>query len=550
VILDGSRQPVPIGVPGELHIGGVNLARGYLHQPDLTAEKFVPNPFSELDTDRLYRTGDLARFLPDGNVEFLGRNDNQVKIRGYRIELGEIEAVLKEQPEIKQAVVIAREDRPGDKRLVAYLVAAASTVPTTLELRTRLKRQLPDYMAPTAYVFLDQIPISSNGKIDRKALPLAAETQVLQADTYIAPQSHLEKTLVGIWAEVLGVQQVGLDGDFFDLGGHSLVGVRLLAKIKKIYQVNLELAVLFEARTVRQLADVIRKLKQPTSGEYTLVPIQPNGSRIPFFCVHGVGGGVLNYQAIAKVLGPDQPFYAFRSLLLTWEDIRETSIEELASTYIKEMRSFFPQGPYLIGGGSFGGIVAFEMAQQLYAQGAEPALLVLFDTSAPGSVQRVGTTEKLRGFWQRLRDQGVPYLVRKVALKGDDWRQRLVKRSRDVASYCHRLAGSDLPVRLRYHQVQEAHSRTMARYKIQRYPGKITLMRAVERGYLGMELLGTREDPILGWGALAGGGLEIHDVPGEHGNVLNEPHVRTVAEELETILSRPETIVPHQQPAA
>jgi amino acid adenylation domain-containing protein len=550
VILDGSCQPVPIGVAGELHIGGVNLARGYLHRPDLTAEKFVPNPFSELDTDRLYRTGDLARFLPDGNVEFLGRNDNQVKIRGYRIELGEIEAALEEQSEIKQAVVIAREDKRGDKQLVAYLVAAGSTVPTTLELRTRLKRQLPDYMAPTAYVFLNQIPISSNGKIDRKALPLPAETQALQADTYIAPRSHLEKMLVGIWAEVLGVRQVGLDDDFFDLGGHSLVGVRLLAKIKKTYQVNLELAVLFEARTVRQLADVIRKLKQPTGAEYTLVPIQPNGSRIPFFCVHGVGGGVLNYQAISKALGPDQPFYAFRSLLLTWEKTRETTIEELASVYIKEMRSLLPQGPYLIGGGSFGGIVAFEMAQQLYAQGAEPALLVLFDTSAPGSVQRVGTTEKLRGFWQRLREQGVPYLVRKVVLKGDDWRQRFVKRSRDVASYCYRLAGSDLPVRLRYYQVQEAHSRAMARYNIQRYPGKITLMRAVERGYQGMELLGTREDPRLGWVSLAGGGLEIHDVPGEHGNVLNEPHVRTVAEELETILSRPETMVPQQQPVA
>ena len=554
VILDGSRQPVPVGVAGELHIGGVNLARGYLHQPELTAEKFVPNPFPELDADRLYRTGDLARFLPDGNVEYLGRTDNQVKIRGYRIELGEIEAALEEQPEIKQAVVIAREDRPGDKRLVAYLVAAASTVPTTLELRTRLKRRLPDYMVPTAYVFLDQIPISTNGKIDRKALPLPAETQPLQADINIAPQSHLEKTLVGMWAEVLGVQQVGLDDDFFDLGGHSLVGVRLFAKIKKTYQVDLELAVLFEARTVRRLADVIRKAQQPAGAEQktwsTLVAIQPNGSRIPFFCVHGVGGGVLNYEAIAKDLGPDQPFYAFRSLLLTREDIHETTIEELASVYIKEMRSFFPQGPYLIGGGSFGGIVAFEMAQQLYAQGAEPALLVLFDTSAPGSVQRVGTIEKLRGFWQRLRDQGVPYLVRKVVLKGDDWRERLIKRGRNVAAYYHRLAGSDLPVRLRYHQVQEAHSRTMARYKIQRYPGKITLMRAVERGYLGMELLGIREDPRLGWVALAGGGLEIHDVPGEHGNVLNEPHVRTVAEELETILSRPETMVSQQQPVA
>ncbi|HEY6376807.1 MAG TPA: amino acid adenylation domain-containing protein, partial [Edaphobacter sp.] len=552
-ILDGQREPVPVGVTGELYIGGDGLARGYLNRPELTAEKFVADPF-RTGEKRMYRTGDLVRYRADGNIEWLGRIDHQVKIRGYRIELGEIEAILKEQPEIKQAVVIAREYKPGDKRLVAYLVAANSTVPTTLELRARLKRLLPDYMLPTAYVFLDQIPISPNGKIDRQALPLSAETQPLQADTYIAPRSTLEKMLVGIWAEVLGVQQIGLDDDFFDLGGHSLVGVRLLAKIKRTYQVNLELAVLFEARTVRQFAEIIRKLKQPASAEQkpwsTLVPIQPNGSRIPFFCVHGVGGGVLNYEAIARALGPDQPFYAFRSLLLTQEDIRETSIEELASTYIKEMRSFFPQGPYLIGGGSYGGIVAFEMAQQLYAQGAEPALLVLFDTSAPGSVQRVGTTEKLRGFGQRLRDQGVPYLVRKAVLKGDDWRQRLVKRGRDVASYCHRLAGSDLPVRLRYYQVQEAHLRTMARYNIQKYPGKITLMRAVERGYLGMELLGTREDPVLGWGALAGGGLEIHDVPGEHGNVLNEPHVRTVAEALETILPRPETIVPHQQPVA
>lgn len=552
-ILDGQVQPVPVGVTGELYIGGEGLARGYLNRPELTAEKFVTDPFRTGEA-RMYRTGDLTRYRADGNIECLGRIDHQVKIRGYRIELGEIEAALKEQQEIKQAVVIAREDRPGDKRLVAYLVATASTEPTTLELRTRLKRQLPDYMVPTAYVFLDQIPISDNGKIDRKALPLPAEIQSLQADTYIAPRNHFEEMLVGIWAEVLGVEQVGLDDDFFGLGGHSLAGVRLFAKIKKAYQVDLELAVLFEARTVRQLADVIRKAQQPTGAEQktssTLVPIQPNGSRTPFFCVHGVGGGVLNYEAIAKALGPDQPFYAFRSLLLTREDIRETTIEELASVYIKEMRSFFPQGPYLIGGGSFGGIVAFEMAQQLYAQGAEPALLVLFDASAPGSVQRVGTTDKLRGFWQRLRDQGVPYLVRKVALKGDHWRQQLVKRSRDIASYCYRLAGSDLPVRLRYYQVQEAHSRTMARYKIQRYPGKIIVMRAVERGYLGMELLGTREDPMLGWGALAGGGLEIHDVPGEHGNVLNEPHVRTVAEELETVLPKPETIAPHEQKVA
>jgi acyl transferase domain-containing protein/thioesterase domain-containing protein len=373
--------------------------------------------------------------------------------------------------------------------------------------------------------------------------------------TSAAPTSEdVEGTLASWWQELLGVEQVGLDDDFFGLGGHSLIGVRLLAKIKRAYQVDLELAVLFEARTVRQFAAVIRKLKQ-TAGEKqgtwsTLVPIQPNGSRIPFFCVHGVGGGVLNYQAMSKALGPDQPFYAFRSLHLAAENIREASVEELASAYIKEMRAFFPQGPYVIGGGSFGGIVAVEMAQQLYAQGAQPALVVLFDTSAPGSVQHVAASEKMRGFWQKLREQGVPYLVRKIASKGDDWWQRLAKRGKDLALVCYRRMGWDLPVGLRYYQVQKAHFRALARYRIQKYPGKVTLMRAEGRGYLGMELLGTREDEALGWGSLAAGGLEIHDVPGEHGNVLNEPHVQTVVEELKTILPKWETMAPRHQPVA
>ncbi len=389
---------------------------------------------------------------------------------------------------------------------------------------------------------------------NRNVTPSPRAIAAAAAPSAALGSKELEGTLAAWWQELLGVEDVGLDDDFFALGGHSLVGVRLFTKIKRTYQVDLELAVLFEARTVRQLADVIRKSKQPANDEQktwsTLVPIQPNGSRIPFFCVHGVGGGVLNYEPMAKALGPDQPFYAFRSLLLAQEDIRETSIEELASTYIKEMRLLFPQGPYLIGGGSFGGIVAFEMAQQLYAQGGEPALLVLFDTSAPGSVQHVGATEKLRGFWQRLRDQGAAYLVRKVALKGDHWRQQFVKRGQDAACFCYRLAGWDLPVGLRYYQVQKAHWRATMRYKIQPYPGKIALMRAVDRGYLGMELLGTHEDPVLGWRNLARGGLEIHDVPGEHGNVLNEPHVRTVAEELERILPWPDTIVSRRQPVA
>jgi acyl transferase domain-containing protein/thioesterase domain-containing protein len=361
----------------------------------------------------------------------------------------------------------------------------------------------------------------------------------------------VEGTLVSWWQELLGVEQVGLEDDFFALGGHSLVGIRLFAKIKKTYDVDLQLVVLFEARTVRQLAAVIRNAQQPAAMEQrvwsALTPIQTNGSRIPLFCVHAIGGDVVFYEPLSQALGPDQPFYAFRSPQLTTDNFRETSIEDLASLYVKELRTFYPQGPYLLGGASYGGVIAFEMAQQLSAQGAEPALLFLFDTSAPGSIQRVDTPEKMRAFRQRVRDQGVPYLARKIVLKGDYWRKQIVKRTKDTAIFFYRLAGRDLSVSLRYYQAEKAHWLTVTRYKTQRYPGKIVLLRAAERGFQGMELLGTREDPDLGWGKLAGGGLEIHQVSGEHRDMLDEPQVQLVAAELKTILPEPETKVPFRR---
>ena len=372
-----------------------------------------------------------------------------------------------------------------------------------------------------------------------------------------APSNEgVEGTLASWCEELLGVEHVGLDDDFFALGGHSLVGVRLFAKIKKVYQVDLQLAVLFEARTVRQLADLIHKAQQPAAAAAeervwsSLVPIQSTGSRIPLFFVHAVGGDVLNYQPLARALGTQQPFYGFRSPHITRNEIIETSIEELAAIYVKELKDFYPQGPYLLGGGSLGGIIAFEMAQQLRAQGAEPTLLILFDTSAPGSVQRVETAEKMQAFWSRFRAQGVSYLMRKIALKGEDVWERILIRRQNAAGLYYRMANRKIPLSLRYHQAQQAHWRALMAYKIQTYPGKIALMRAVERGYSGMEVLGAREDPLLGWGNLAMGELDIYDVPGEHGNMLREPHVLTVAEEISKILSKTETKVADQQPVA
>jgi len=365
------------------------------------------------------------------------------------------------------------------------------------------------------------------------------------------PGEGIEGTLAGWWQDLLGVEKIGLEDDFFALGGHSLVGVRLFAKIKKTYQVDLELAVLFEARTVHQLAEVIRKAKESAHVEEktrsSLVPIHANGSGTPFFCVHHLGGQALTYEPLAKALGPDQPFYAFQSPLVSQADPGETSIEELAAVYVKELRAFLPQGPYLLGGTSFGGLVAFEMAQQLHAQGVEPELVVLFDTSVPGSEQHVGIVEQASIFWRHLRKEGAAYLVQKSAEKLEQWGEWLVRRMHEAVYHYYRTTHRDIPPAIRYSQVEKMHWRALERAKPKSYPGKITLMRALDRS---PENLAMREDPNLGWATIAVGGLDIHHVQSGHNTMLREPFVQNVAQELKGILARSETTVPHRQSAA
>ena len=351
-----------------------------------------------------------------------------------------------------------------------------------------------------------------------------------------SPLENVEGTLMFWWQDLLGVEKVGLDDDFFGLGGHSLIGVRLFAKIKKAYKVDLELAILFESRTVRQLSNLIRKAMQPAAAEArtwtTLVPIQPYGSRIPLFCIHAIGGDVLFYEKLAKALGPDQPFYAFHSLLLSRAEIGDASVEELAAAYVKEMREFYPTGPYLVGGLSFGGLVAYEMVQQLLAQGVDPGLLIFFDTSVPGSAVHVKAGEQLSTFGQNFRNKGIDYLLRKARIKQYYWRKVLRENVQGIACVCYRLACWPLTADLRYYLVGEAHSRAMKAYKIRPYPGRIVLLRVKDRN----EILSKREDPNLGWGEFAGGGLEMHEVPADHGAMLLEPYVQEVARTLKTIL--------------
>ena len=635
-ILNEKLNPVPAGEIGELFIGGDGVARGYWKCPELTAERFLNIPAlaeNRGDNRRIYRTGDMARFLPDGNIDFLGRADYQIKLRGHRIEPGEIEAQLEKCAGVLQAVVVLREDREGDQRLVAYLVAEtaeAATATLRAALQIEFQAKLPAYMVPSAFVFLDALPLTGNGKIDRKALlklpppNFASNLASAVAAHATKPANEMERTVARVWEQALGIPSVGSndnffdlgahsltvaevhsklqealgreislidlfqfttvsalaahlsgaqaaapsharepagtesidstlaawwqdlldvdhvdpDDDFFSLGGHSLIAARLLARIKRVFQVDLELAVLFKARTLRQLAEVVRKAAAPVAREQktwsALVPIQPNGARLPLFCVHAVGGDVLFYEQLAKALGPGQPFYAFQSPIVAQPDRRDMTVEEMASLYIKEMRAFFPQGPYLLGAASYGGFVLYEMARQLHEQGVAPAAVIMFDVEVPGSAEYFPTRVKIAKFSSNIRKDGARYLGKKIQEKSTYFRDLLMERAVFPAGiFCYRLMGRPLSAPLRFYWNSQGHWRALAGYTFKPFPGKIILVRANDES---PEVLGKRNDPTLGWGRLAEGGVEIIDVPTKHMFMLFEPYVQNFAETLKTIL--------------
>lgn len=377
-ILDKYLQPVPAGVPGELYIGGDGLARGYLNRPQLTAERFITDPFQDGKSGaRLYRTGDLARWQPDGTIECLGRVDNQVKIRGFRIELGEIEAALSQHPAVSQNVVVARESVEGDKLLVAYIVPAQKPAPTINELRNLLKSSLPDYMIPSRFMFLEVLPLTPNRKVDRKALPMHEPIERTQRKGYVAPRNSLESQLAKIWESVLNVRPVGLRDNFFELGGHSLLVAKLLRRIEQGFGKKLSLASVFQAPTLERLASMLRNnsgLQWPPG----VVPIQPGGSKPPFFCF-GYGAGPV-FLPLSRRLGSNQPVLGVDPTLLDTSRLPiPCAMEDIAAYIAKQIRKLQSDGPYYLGGVCGGGLMAYETASQLVAQGQRIALLALFE---------------------------------------------------------------------------------------------------------------------------------------------------------------------------
>ncbi|MEO1558214.1 MAG: amino acid adenylation domain-containing protein, partial [Cyanobacteria bacterium J06632_19] len=385
-LLDEYLQPVPIGVPGEMYIGGAGVARGYLNRPQLNAQRFISNPFNDNPKAILYKSGDKARYLPNGELEYLGRIDNQVKIRGFRIELGEIEALLAQHPALWASVVMVRQDRANDKRLVAYVVIKEEESLTVSQLRSYLRSKLPEYMVPNAFVILESLPLTSNGKVNRRALPAPDADNFYESANLIPPRTSVELQLSQIWSEVLNIPTVGVRDNFFELGGHSLLAVRLMARIEQQLQTLLPLASLFTEPTIESQGMLLSG-KTEAQTFSPLVVIQKAGDLPPFFCVHPVGGNVLCYTTLFRHLGNNRPFYGLQSPGLYGNTQPKNSIKEMATYYIEALQKVQPMGPLYLGGWSFGGIVAWEMAQQLQAMGQKVELLALIDSYAPKAIQ-------------------------------------------------------------------------------------------------------------------------------------------------------------------
>jgi amino acid adenylation domain-containing protein len=536
-ILDEWLRPVPIGVPGELHIGGDGLARGYHNRPDLTAEKFIPDPFSHKTDARLYKTGDLARFLPNGTIQFFGRMDNQVKVRGFRIELGEIETILDRQSDVRQNVVVVREDKPGDKRLVAYIIAEDSRTLDMARLRESLHETLPQYMIPSAFVELDSFPLTPNGKINRRALPPPDPTMFETVETYVAPRNATEAKLAKIWEEVLQLERVGIHDNFFDLGGHSLLAVRLFSQIEKTFDKQLPLATLFRSPTVAYLAELLHVEPEERSAVWEpIIEIQPNGSKTPFFCV---GGNLLLLANLARGLGNDQPFYGLQTESLRGTEMLHPKMDQIALRFIDAIRAIQPHGPYFVSGCFGSAMVALEMARQLELQGEKVALVGVFDyipkRKTRSLIRRVGrrlsklplivlrpfvTTNKRHTIEMRpFVDGDQPIIINWLHL-----REYIEAKLWKVVFKFFQLFDRPLPRMFRGGTYEEMLMRYAASLHKpgQSYQGNITVF-LTSAWYQRAQYKAQ-----WGWTGLVAGEIDAQEVPGDPCTMFLEPHVESL----------------------
>ncbi|HEX5869678.1 MAG TPA: AMP-binding protein, partial [Longimicrobium sp.] len=538
-VLDPHGRPVPVGLPGELYIGGAGVARGYLGRPGLTAEKFVPDPFAGAGA-RMYRTGDRARWLADGNLVILGRTDAQVKVRGYRVEPGEVEAALRGHPSVTAALAVMREDRPGDRRLVAYVVAADDAADARA-LREHLRRTVPEYMVPDAFVRLDALPQTATGKLDPRTLPAPVYGDVEPEAEADGPADETEARLLEIWAEMLGVDEMGPTENFFDLGGNSFLALRLLAQVNRVMGCSLEVSTLFAGGTVRQMAQAIRGQKPAVPApDAPIVPLQPEGWLPPLFCVHPSDRRVFGYVTLAGHMAPDQPVYGVQDV----GDDLARPVARIAAEHVRALRAARPEGPYALLGWSFGGFLAYEMASLLEREGQAVPFVGMVDTMAPFLAQQwraYDEVELLLGAAGDIAERaGVPFGVEPDELAGMDADGRL--RHVVQALYARGVSSRNFDA-----AVLREHCRTLAArvesvsgYVPGPFSGPLTLFRS---GTVPSEFEAffaprdEEEKRTLGWCRVSPRPVEVHVLPGTHNTLGAEPHVGLFARRLRESLA-------------
>jgi amino acid adenylation domain-containing protein len=532
-LLDAQGAPVPEGVVGEIHIGGPGVARGYLNRPRETAERFVSHPLRPEHDTRVFRSGDLARWTSNGTIQYVGRNDYQVKIRGFRIEPGEIAAVIRRHPSIRAAHVLARPQANGERGLTAYFVADAAKPPvTSLALQRHVAAQLPPFMVPVSWVPIDAMPITPNGKLDVRALPDPAGPHRCEGAGFVAPRDDVEQALCRIWANTLGVTRIGIDDDFFSIGGHSLLAARMFSRIDLELGRSLPLGALFEAPTVRQLAERVRD-RAPPSRYASLVAVTRGGTLPPVHVVPGVFGNVVGFADLGRALGPAQPLYALQSVGLDGTREALCSIEEMARHYLGEVRHVQPAGPYAFAGACFGATVAYEMARQAMEQGDTVAYLGLIDPTSRGGqradqrrsavARPVKRAMVFASFaWDRLK-------LYRLEMHHRDAGDRLAyatRKLRTVLSQIRKRVGGDVRRELHEREVYRSNVAALDQYRRLPLRGEMRMLAIMETARSSRRRSSTGEEWKRWWD-----GEIVHQVmPGkDSGDMLSGSNVRLLA---------------------
>jgi len=509
-VLDAKMQPVPVGIMGELYISGDGLAHGYLNNPELTAQKFISNPFGNNKNDRLYKTGDLVKWDSTGTIEYHGRCDSQVKIRGFRIEVNEIESHLERIPSIHQCVVTPERNPDDSMSLSAYIVLEKNSQISAADIRSMLKKSIPEYMIPARFFVVEKLLITPSGKVDRTILP--APYRQLSSDAhYVEPNNDIEKSLRTIWCSVLKVENIGINDDFFDLGGNSLSAMNIISLVQEHFAITLSIRKLFDFPTIHLLAKELENKNHWIADclnnhifEHIIVPLKTSGRKTPLFLVHPIGGSVFWYKLLEKYIDKDQPLYGIQDPGLDMNEVLFTNLEEMASAYIDSIQAIQPNGPYLLGGASFGSTVAVEMARQLQERGETVTSIISLDGWA---------------FYPKLQNNEAYF---------QDF--MMEQNSRLFTKYVeNNVSNSKFLLELQWHR-----EKMLVQYKMPTIKTKFILFKAKKLTEM------FQDNAMLNWwDNYSTQPIELHLVPGDHESMFYEPHIKVLANKLnESLLEK------------